>query len=418
MSIVIDIEYLNNLYRNIWWNSSKDLDLNFEVRSLWGKKKKEKEFEEIINQFITYISIFPKETEYREQWKKEVNNFIDDIILKKDIFKLGILDAKMKTQFFKATGEFIRQCKKFDDKLNYADIGQALRNVWIVYIFQKALGFDIEFSNAIFGYSMLYPYTDNYLDDITVPMNQKKTFNCNFSKKLQGDYIHPVNSHEEKVFKLVDYIESVFDRTQYPEVYEALLLIHEGQKKSLKQQDCISIPYERDILGISLEKGGASVLVDGYLISGKLTRDEEIFAYGYGFLLQLCDDLQDVKNDLQNHHMTIMSQLAGKYPLDLITNKLINLTHTVVKDAKCFKGNNVDELKDLIITNCLNLILFAIAEGRTYYSKEYIKKISQFLPFTLSYIKKLKSNLQKKFKVLKPQYNGVTLEDIILYLIE
>jgi len=78
----------------------------------------------------------------------------------------------------------------------------------------------------------------------------------------------------------------------------------------------------------------------------------------------------------------------------------------------------VDELKDLIITNCLNLILFAIAEGRTYYSKEYIMQISQFLPFTLGYIKRLKIRLQKKFKVLKPHYNGVALEDIILYLIE
>jgi len=418
MSIIIDIEYLKDLYKNIWWNSSTDFNLNLEASSFWDKKKKEKEIEKLIDELIMHISTFPKEIESREQWKKEVNNFIDDIILNRDIFKLGILDAKMKNQFFKATGEFISQCKKFDNELNYSDIGQALRNVWIVYIFQKALGFDIEFSNAIFGYSMLYPYTDNYLDDITVPINQKKAFNYNFSKKLQGEYIQPINSHEEKVFKLVDYIESVFNRTNYPEVYEALLLIHEGQKKSLKQQDCISIPYERDILGISLEKGGASVLVDGYLISGKLTRDEEIFAYGYGFLLQLCDDLQDVKSDLKNHHMTIMSQLAGRYQLDLITNKIINLTQSVVKDARCFKGNNVVELKNLIITNCLNLILFAIAEDRVYYSKEYIKKISQFLPFTLSYINRLKARLQKKFKVLQPYYSGVALEDIILYLIE
>ena len=98
------------------------------------------------------------------------------------------------------------------------------------------------------------------------------------------------------------------------------------------------MPYERDMLSISIEKGGASVLVDGYLVCGELTKEEEVFAYGYGFLLQLCDDLQDVKADLEKNHMTIISQLAGKYHLDKIINKLINIIIDIVDNATCLKG--------------------------------------------------------------------------------
>ena len=45
------------------------------------------------------------------------------------------------------------------------EIGQAMRNVWIMNISQVLLNVEVKFTNAIFAYSMLYPYTDNILDD-------------------------------------------------------------------------------------------------------------------------------------------------------------------------------------------------------------------------------------------------------------
>jgi len=324
----------------------------------------------------------------------------------------------MKAQFFRSTNDFIKACKSFDKSLNYEDIGQAMRNVWIVNIFQKVVGEEIKFTDAIFGYSMLYPYTDNYLDDIGVTKEEKKEFNNRFTRRLKGNSIKAVNPHEDKVYNLVAYIESVFQRDKYPMLYDSLLLIHQGQIKSLTQQDEVTIPYERDILEISIEKGGASVLADGYLIRGTLTEEEEDFAYGYGFLLQLCDDLQDVKSDLENNHMTVMSQLATKYPLDVMTNKLINLTIDVVDNARCFKDKNSSELRKLIKDNCINMILFAIADNEDYFSKAYIEEISKILPFRMSYIKELKKNLNKKFKKLTSIYEEEELEKILLYLIE
>jgi len=410
--------YLNDLYRDMWWKSSIELNIDKKTISYLEKKKREKTLDLFIDRIIKHIGDFPEDIEERKVWREEGNKYIDRIIEVDDTFRLGTLDIKMKDQFFKSTKLFIKACRDFDKDIDYNDIGQAMRNVWIVNIFQKVMGRDIEFSNAIFGYSMLYPYTDNYLDNIKVTLEDKKNFNNRFSKRLMGLQIDAKDDYEEKVYELVNCIEEVFNREEYPKVYEGLLLIHEGQKKSLYEQEDVSIPYERDMLSISIEKGGASVLADGYLVCGELTKEEEIFAYGYGFLLQVCDDLQDVKDDLKNNHMTIISQLVGKYNLDKIINKLINIIIDIVDNATCFKGENIKDLKDLIKDNCITMVLFAIVDNKEYFSKEYIKELSGYLPFTLGYMEGLEIKLKKKFKALKPNYHGVEIEDILIYLFE
>lgn len=48
---------------------------------------------------------------------------------------------------------------------------------------------------------------------------------------------------------------------------------------------------ELETLTVYLAKGGASVLADGYLVAGKLTKDQEYFLFGYGAYLQLLDDI-------------------------------------------------------------------------------------------------------------------------------
>ncbi|MFR1709251.1 MAG: hypothetical protein ACLSV2_10145 [Clostridium sp.] len=413
-----NIKTLKNLYRDIWWSMPTYADIPLEANGYIKKKKYERKFESLLDEVIKVIEKFPLDEEKRVLWKKESNALIEEMILGEELFKLGVIDTKMKDQFMNTTKVFIKQCKAFDKNMSYEDIGQAMRNVWIISLLQKMKDVDISFSMAIFGYSMLYPYTDNYLDDVEISMEEKNEFNHRLYKRLLGENIEGRNAHEKQVFKLIEYIESVFKREEYPKVFKGLLLIYEEQVKSLRQQEGISNPYEKDMLDISIEKGGASVIGDGYLINGSLTREEEIFTYGYGFLLQLCDDLQDVKVDYENKHMTIMSQLAGKYELDNIVNKLINLTINVLDDATCFKGENVKELKKIIKDNCILMIIFAIIMNKEYFSKGYIKDISKYLPFTLSYTENMKETLKRKFASVNKSYNGFTIEEIIYYLIE
>ena len=225
-----------NLYRDIWWEVSKEFKLNRRANTYIEKILMETKFNTFVDDIIKHIESFPSEIEKREEWKRKGNEYIEAVILKEDSFKIGIIDKDMKEKFFKVTREFIKECKAFDEDLNYEDIGQAMRNVWIIAIFQKVIGADIKFTKAVFGYSMLYPYTDNYLDDPDIAMEHKREFNRRFLKRLKGETIVPINSREEKVYKLVQCIESTFNRKEYKQVYEKLLLIHLGQIKSLEQQ--------------------------------------------------------------------------------------------------------------------------------------------------------------------------------------
>ena len=409
---------LSVYYRNLWWNLSFDFNIDMDIYSEREKKKKEKEFDTLIDKIIKYIESFPQDTRKRKLWRDKGYKYLEKIISTEGIFELGIIDKEMKDKFIKATKEFISASKKFDKNLSYEDIGQAMRNLWIINMLQQALGEEIKFTNGIFGYSMLYPYTDNYLDSIEVNKDKKIEFNNRFTKRLGGEKIIANNYHEEQVYNLVKLIEDEFDREKSPEVYRSLNLIHNGQINSLRQQEYNSIPYEKDILGISIEKGGASVIVDGNLIRGEMTKSEEMFSWGYGFLLQLGDDLQDIKDDLKNNHTTIMSQLAGKYYLDAIVNKLINLTIKVVDDAECFVCKNANELKELIKNNCIYMILFAIVDNKEYFSQEYLECVKNYLPFTIEFCEKLKENINKKFKNLKKEYQGIDIEDIIMYFLE
>lgn len=396
----------------LWWKADSNIKLNMKKYTTSEKKVKEKKIDKCIDLIIQKIKEFPKEDNKKENWKKDFDNIIDNFIeSEEDIFKLGIVNKNLKDDFFKSTKIFIKEAKEFDENLSYSDIGQAMRNVWIINILQAAFGEKVEFSKGIFGYSMLYPYTDNYLDNTEIDISEKEKFNFSFKKRLNGECIEGKNDYEKAVYRLVSCIEETFKREDYSDLYKSLLLINEGQIKSLRQQEVISIPYEEDILGISIEKGGSSVVVDGFLTKGKLDNDEIAFCVFYGFLLQLADDLQDVKSDITNNHMTIMSQLAPKYELDKISNKLINFTITVLNNTSCFKGENINELKELIKTNCIMLILFSVILSKEFFSSNYINIIEEYLPFSIKYIENIKFKLRKKVK-------KVEFEDALNFILD
>lgn len=416
---MIDIKKLKDLYKDIWWETSSDIkNLHINKTNYYRKRENEREFEALIKILIKSLREYPKNNKEKLDWKLKVKKELECAISNQNIIKFNLVNEKIKDYIIQSTKKFIIYSKKFDKDISYEDIGQAMRNIWIVNIFQWAIGRKVEFTLGIFGYSMLYPYTDNYLDNIEISIEEKKKFNSKFLKRLSGEYIKPSSLHEEKIFRLIECIEEQFDRSKFIEVYESLYLIYNGQNKSLYQQENESIPYEKDILDISLEKGGASVLADGYLIYGGLSDDEKEFAYGYGFFLQLLDDLQDVKVDLKNKHMTIPSQLSRSYPLDKIASKAINLTMDIVNNERCFMEDRKEYIRQLIINNCLYMMFFAIIDGSKFYTKGYIREIKEVLPFRFWYCKNIKKRLIKKFKTLQQIHDDDLIEDIILLLLE
>ena len=57
----------------------------------------------------------------------------------------------------------------------------------------------------------------------------------------------------------------------------------EAQEISQKQTDASLSLTEKNILDISIYKGGLSVLIDRYFINCKMTEQDALFYFGFGF---------------------------------------------------------------------------------------------------------------------------------------
>jgi hypothetical protein len=152
------------------------------------------------------------------------------------------------------------------------------------------LGLEAKLTPAIFAYSMLYPVTDNYLDDSKQTLQEKMQFNNHFCSWLRGESVRASNEHEEEVLRLIKMIEGQYARENYPQVYDSLLAIFYAQQESLMIPCAPVQPYSVDILGITLKKGGTSVLADGVLAAGELTIEQMKTIFDYGCFAQFMDD--------------------------------------------------------------------------------------------------------------------------------
>ncbi len=392
-----DIKRFKQIYSELWWDSGTDLP--------WLKKQysktEQRKIENELSRFVDEVSIKIKDYSPEEGKQKA---WIEDFIvgLKRcgnQILELSdfYLDSIFNESYTESTKQFIEKVKSFDPALRIEDVYQALRNVWIMNSLQVYLNLDIEHSDAIFAYSLIYPYTDNVLDDVSESLEKKLSLTLNLRNWLEGRLSPFHNSQEEKIFRLIKIIEKQYRRDVFPGVYQSLLAIFNAQIRSLLLQKKHSLPYETDILDISFEKGGASVLADGYLVNGNLEEDQAEFCFGFGVFLQLADDIQDVSLDRKNKHMTIFSQTAEKYHLDKLTNKLFNFISRVVEMKLDEQTANRKKLKEIIQKNCYYLILEAVGKNKTYYTKKYVDKMQNYFPVRFSYLKELRKKLREKF---------------------
>ena len=400
----------------LWYDSASSFKLPLPDYNKKQQRTHERQLNQLLSELIDYLNTFPEDEHQQETWIATFCQSYHNFTLPQYLSSFKSLNKKTLSQFIQQTDYFFKSSKKFDEQLSILDQVQAIRNQWIILILQCLMNQPLNQSPAILAYSLLYPYTDNLIDDPMLSTQEKESFNTRLIQRLKGTYPLPVLATEEKVYRLIDMIEQTFPRNQFPDVYEALLLIQQGQIDSITQQIKGIIPYEQNILKISINKGGASVLVDGYLITGDLTYEQQFFTYGYGFLLQLCDDLQDINQDLDQSHQTVFTQLANHYPLDPLTNKLIHFCQTLLHSYLIDSSDSDENFKTLIETNCLYLILFAIAEHPQYFSQSYLKQIKPYLPFSFSYIQTFKRRFKRQTQKLKPSYHGVPTIDIILKL--
>ncbi|MBU4439841.1 MAG: hypothetical protein KJ779_09750, partial [Firmicutes bacterium] len=261
------IEKFKHKYMKLWWNTDKGFPVLGEEISIKEKKTREKLMNQFTNELFLQLKQCPKNEAQRVNWKNTLWSMIKNFGQ-----QLGINEDAVNQDFAKElpiiTHTFISNVNAFNPDMKLDKMLQALRNAWIMNLLQVLFKIKVEYTPSVFAYSMLYPYTDNYLDSTEVSFEDKKQISKIFKSRLEGEQIKPNNAYEEALFNLVGMIESQYSRETHNELYESLLCIHDAQCNSLTQNNEMISPFEKDVLGISAEKGGASVLADAYLVNG------------------------------------------------------------------------------------------------------------------------------------------------------
>ena len=303
--------------------------------------------------------------------------------------------------------EFGRAARSLGPGLGADDILQASRNVWVANGLQRLLGLPVRLTPAITAYSLLYPHTDNYLDDPSVSREAKKEFNERLRARLEGRDVAPANPAEKAVFDLVAMIEGEYERTNHPRVFESLTEIHRAQVESLALLRPEGSPYEADVLGISLDKGGTSVLADAFLVAGSLDASRIAFAYGLGAFLQLMDDLEDVFEDLKAGRMTVFSQTSKGWFLDGVTSRVLHFGERVLAPIGGFAAPGTEALQDLFRSVTRMGVINCAGRASRLYSRGYIARLEARSPFRFAFAIKQRKKLARRSAAIRRLFQAM-----------
>ena len=294
--------------------------------------------------------------------------------------------------FLPAGTELARWARKFDPALTRSDITQACRNAWTACGLQLLLGEPAMLTPSILGYSLLYPYTDNYLDRRDITAESKIQFSTRLRDRLRGHTSTP-GKQESATWALVELIEDQYPRAFYPQVFDCLLAIHRAQEESLAQLRSDTLYPAAEILRITCAKGGASVMADACFARGWLDEKESRFAFAWGVLLQLGDDLQDVREDIQRGSVTLFTRaIALGLPLDSLVTQLLNFGERVGASMEALP-TGTQTLKNLMRMSWRSLIIGAVANASDFFSPAFLREAESRSPFRFDFLRKRQKRL-------------------------
>lgn len=364
----------------------------------WDEKEKsenEAYLKEHMEKMQKAFSLFPEDTSQRQEWKCELQKQMDAFVEGEKILDIsGLMGKELYLEFERETKRFLKKTRSFDAQLGLESIWQAIRNYFIYAMIADLENQKQNCKDPVFAYSLLYPYTDNYIDSRSRKRDEKEQYNRLIRSVLSGKAANPQNTLEEMTARLLHIALDFYEGEKRTEVQNLLLLMLEAQEKSIKQQKARGFGKqsrkelsEEEILRISAYKGGISVLND-YVFSVDVTETEAAAFYlKFGFILQLSDDLQDIAEDSKERSSTIMTYAAKAKKLEGTVNRLLHFTYRVMQE---YEPEN-KRLHTFAVRNCLLMILSTVAISRKYFSGSYLKKIEVYLPFHHTFL----SDMQK-----------------------
>lgn len=379
------------------WNTLPDTFPEFLTGISEAEKMKN---EAVLNRYLPALrkqfSRFPSEKELQMPWKRKTDALLRDFLGEEKILNVsGTLGDGLYKDFEREAKRFMQRARAFDPALGMDELWQAMRNYFIYAMIIDFQGQSQDCSDPVFAYSLLYPYTDNFIDCPARTKQEKERFNSMILSVLKGELYQPGNEDEEKVCRLLLLIREFYGKEKRELLISVLLLMLDAQKESLGQQKGKKAELEEklsedEILCISSYKGGISVLLD-YLFHVDVIWPKEVeFYLKFGFILQLSDDLQDIEEDIRAGNRTLMSHAAENGTLEQTVNRLLHFSWQVMSG---FSPKN-DRLKEFAVKNCLQMILSTTVTCRNYFSAGYLKQVEAYLPWHISYYKNFQAPQQ------------------------
>jgi hypothetical protein len=384
------------------WATANDASHGFGATvSLATKLEHEHHADQYAEEMETMLRAWPASPAKRATWREDLLRALRRMAGDYLMCDAEGLDRLFTAEALEATRQFIREARAFAPAITDESLFQALRNLWVTHSVQLLLQTPIALTPATFAYSMLYPWTDNFLDDSRLASAAKIVFGDWLALRLAGAKPAPQNLHSEQICRLVGMIERLYPMAEFPEVYLSLRAIHQAQMNSLAQQDAARTWDGPALLKLSIAKGGTSVLTDACLVRGWLTEVEAEFMFAYGVVLQLMDDVQDLRDDLANGHTTVFTRQASLGPLDGVTARLWAFTRTVLWNSSRFAPAQSGSLKSMIQDNLRLLLLQTVARNQEFYTPHFVGELEASAPVRFCY-------LARQEKTLAGRYSKVT----------
>lgn len=401
---IIPIEWLVS-HASETYEKCGEPDFNgFRKVNFFEKLRNEREIKKLSERLIQkmgpfrgkdFESLTPSEN---DELKRTITSYILELDERKLFFDKPFLGFFLDKGYMESAEDFLDEVKLEDSDLKPEEVFQAIRNVWIMNSLQLFWGIPLRMTPSVYAYSMLYPYTDNFLDSTTVSREEKARFNERLTRVIKGENIESSDPHESRVFELIGKIGTEFHRDSYPSVYESIGLIQKAQIESMKQDKKKAMTSD-EIIPISIFKGGASVLADAFLVKGELDEEEMSFAFGYGAFLQLLDDLQDAETDRKDGHQTIFSIGDRSSDFDARLKKLISFIFRVNEEAV---GDDSTKalMKDVIRTCTLMMVMEVVGREPGIVTKGFYRELESYSKVRLTFFTEYEKQMRTLVEVL------------------
>lgn len=398
--------------KTIWLNSSDTFPDYLTEIPTEQQHRNEVYADQVTDEFHKQTNSIPKLPWKRRKWSKKIEAFLMKLLSEEQI--IGIHNAMQPqelTAFYQELMEFAKHARSFAPELSFEELGQAIRN-YIVYAMFKVINrTNTGYSSAGFGYSMLYPFTDNYIDTIANTLSDKQEYNQLIRDTIEGKEVQFKDNYHKKTHLLLKAIEEVYPREKDTGIYTLLLMMLEAQEESIGQQNRNKTLTLEQRMDISLFKGGVSVLFDRYLINKQLTEEDYLFYLGFGYFLQLADDLQDIGEDSRKGYQTIFTLNLEQAYEERTVNKLLNFLHDIME---AYSAEN-NSFKDFVMQSSYLLIYSSVVGSREFFSEDYLLQIEKLLPITVPFLEMTKAGLiERQDKTTQEQYKNL-LDCLIRY---